>query len=596
MTTNRNTRLQKVSLHDQNDDAFSLSNPVPIVDTNPRDNYPLPAEQFDAISKEATQLDVLSNLVSLLNSFSAEDFAQEATLSTFKDSFDSRDLATQTTLASLLTAFNNEDFASESTLELIRILLVAIDSKDFATESTLNGLKTSFDNRDIATETTLELIRLLLVSLEGKDYATEDTLAALKAAFDSRDLASSAKQDIQVSELQDINSELDGQSSILGDISLKDFATESTLESFKEAFDSRDLASTAKQDSIISEMSDANAELDLITALLTQIEANTDEIEVKIDSVSINTDELESKLDVLIAKDYSTEVTLAAFKASSDTRLDHLSGDLDTLNAKDFATSAKQDDIVNGLIDIETELQGVNSELDAQTSILADIEGKDFSTSAKQDAQITKLQDIEADVEAAVAELEILSAVDYATEAKQDVIILELQNIESDVEAAVVQLATLNTKDFATQTTLTAVLAELQLKADLSETQPVNVQNTSIAVTGPLTDAQLRATPVPVSAAQSGAWTVGVNNFPAAQNVNLRDENGNAFSETNPLTVSSMSDLVSEKYTNMQFSYVPSGNGVGEIQTVIYRNGATTIATLTLGYDAQNRITSVTRS
>jgi len=42
------------------------------------------------------------------------------------------------------------------------------------------------------------------------------------------------------------------------------------------------------------------------------------------------------------------------------------------------------------------------------------------------------------------------------------------------------------------------LLAELQLKADLTETQPVSIA-ASVAVTGPLTDTQLRATAVPVS-------------------------------------------------------------------------------------------------
>jgi sulfur carrier protein ThiS len=50
----------------------------------------------------------------------------------------------------------------------------------------------------------------------------------------------------------------------------------------------------------------------------------------------------------------------------------------------------------------------------------------------------------------------------------------------------------------ATQTTLAALLAELELKADLTETQPVSIAGT-ITITGGLTDAQLRATPVPVS-------------------------------------------------------------------------------------------------
>lgn len=65
----------------------------------------------------------------------------------------------------------------------------------------------------------------------------------------------------------------------------------------------------------------------------------------------------------------------------------------------------------------------------------------------------------------------------------------------------------------ATQATLASLLTELQLKADLTETQPVSgpLTDTQLRVTavpvsgtvtasGPLTDAQLRATAVPISA------------------------------------------------------------------------------------------------
>jgi len=70
-------------------------------------------------------------------------------------------------------------------------------------------------------------------------------------------------------------------------------------------------------------------------------------------------------------------------------------------------------------------------------------------------------------------------------------------------------LGTLNGKDFATQTTLAAIQTKL---------------NASIAVTGPLTDTQLRAAAVPVSgtfwqATQPVSGTVGVSNFPATQAV-----------------------------------------------------------------------------
>lgn len=49
-------------------------------------------------------------------------------------------------------------------------------------------------------------------------------------------------------------------------------------------------------------------------------------------------------------------------------------------------------------------------------------------------------------------------------------------------------------------------------------------------------------------------------------------------------------------YDTIELTYVPSGNGVGEIETVTYKSGATTLATLTLAYNADNKLTSVTKS
>lgn len=43
-------------------------------------------------------------------------------------------------------------------------------------------------------------------------------------------------------------------------------------------------------------------------------------------------------------------------------------------------------------------------------------------------------------------------------------------------------------------------------------------------------------------------------------------------------------------------TYVASGNGVGEIQTVTYKLATVTVKTLTLSYDGSNRLTSVVAS
>ena len=54
--------------------------------------------------------------------------------------------------------------------------------------------------------------------------------------------------------------------------------------------------------------------------------------------------------------------------------------------------------------------------------------------------------------------------------------------------------------------------------------------------------------------------------------------------------------LVPERYDQIDLTYVPSGNGVGEIQTAVYKLATVTVATLTLSYNASNKLTSVVRT
>jgi hypothetical protein len=53
------------------------------------------------------------------------------------------------------------------------------------------------------------------------------------------------------------------------------------------------------------------------------------------------------------------------------------------------------------------------------------------------------------------------------------------------------------------------------------------------------------------------------------------------------------------KYDYISLTYVASGNGVGEIEEVTYKTGGPsgiTVGALTLGYDASNRLSTVTRT
>ena len=54
--------------------------------------------------------------------------------------------------------------------------------------------------------------------------------------------------------------------------------------------------------------------------------------------------------------------------------------------------------------------------------------------------------------------------------------------------------------------------------------------------------------------------------------------------------------LVPTAFNEIDLTYVPSGNGVGQVQTAIYKLAGVTVATLTLSYDAGNNLTSVVKS
>ncbi len=54
--------------------------------------------------------------------------------------------------------------------------------------------------------------------------------------------------------------------------------------------------------------------------------------------------------------------------------------------------------------------------------------------------------------------------------------------------------------------------------------------------------------------------------------------------------------LVPTAFDEIDLTYVPSGNGVGQVQTAVYKLAASTVKTLTLTYDSSNRIATVVAS
>ena len=63
----------------------------------------------------------------------------------------------------------------------------------------------------------------------------------------------------------------------------------------------------------------------------------------------------------------------------------------------------------------------------------------------------------------------------------------------------------------------------------------------------------------------------------------------------NTIRVMSHNDFDVGSYDSITLTYVASGNGAGEIETVVYSLDGTTVATLTLSYNASNKLESITK-
>lgn len=188
-------------------------------------------------------------------------------------------------------------------------------------------------------------------------------------------------------------------------------------------------------------------------------------------------DAIAASVDTLDSVDYATQTTLAAIKAKTD-NIPALgqalaaasvpvilpSATITTLTPPaaitGFATSAKQDTIIGHVDGIEGLLTAIDGRVDGVEGLLTTID----------------------------ADTSVLAGTDFATEAKQDDIITAIEAIpggggvqytEGDTDASI---------------TGTAILWE-----DGSDTLRAVSAAKPLPVSGPLTDTQLRATPVPVS-------------------------------------------------------------------------------------------------
>lgn len=151
-----------------------------------------------------------------------------------------------------------------------------------------------------------------------------------------------------------------------------------------------------------------------------------------------------------------------------------------------------------------------------------------------------------------------------ATEAKQDTMITALDDINTELDGQSTLLTSIDGKDFATQTTLSA----LNTKVTAVDTGDVTVSSSAL----------------PTGAATSANQSTG--------NASL----SSIDTEIQDLNARIPAGLVQEDHDNLSITYVTAGNGVGEIETVVYKLGVSTVATLTLAYDANDKLSTVTKS
>lgn len=348
---------------------------------------------------------------------------------------------------------------------------------------------------------------------------------------------------------------------------------------------------------------DTHTKLDTLEASLTDIEADIEANTAELQSVNTELDSQTALLTSLDGKDYATETTLNSQLTElldqgttlddTFTRLGNMDGKLGVINSKmddlvqeavwtarigEVSATPTANTVLGRLKDIDDSIASLSGTDFATETTLASLEAK-AATETKQDNQITELQAINTELDGQSTTLTSLDGKDFATQTTLAALLTELQakadlSETQPVSAASLPLPTgaatettlalLEGKDFATQTTLAALLTELEGKADLSETQPVSAASLPLP-TGAATEASLAAQ--------------------AADIALLEDRLAGA--------------LVPEAFNYIELTYVAAGNGEGEIETATYKTGGaagTTVATLTLAYDANNRLTSVTKA
>lgn len=185
-----------------------------------------------------------------------------------------------------------------------------------------------------------------------------------------------------------------------------------------------------------------------------------------------------------------------------------------------------------------------------------------------------------------------------ATEAKQDVIITELQSIEADTTSIDGKITAVDTDNVtvissalpagaATEASLSSIDAKVATETTLSS---IDVK---VA-----TETTLSALNAKVTAVDTGSVTVASSALPTGASTSANQATANASlsaieADIDALNARVPSGLVPEKFDEVVLTYV---GATEDINTVVFRESATTVATLTFSYDGSNRLTGVVKS
>lgn len=191
-----------------------------------------------------------------------------------------------------------------------------------------------------------------------------------------------------------------------------------------------------------------------------------------------------------------------------------------------------------------------------------------------------------------------------ATEAKQDVMISELQDVNTELDLHTTELQAVNTELDAQTVLLGAIDTELDSQTALLTTIDTELDSQTALLT--TIDAELDAQTVLLTsldgkdfATQTTLAALETKAATEAKQDTQITSLGNIEADIDALNARLAGALVPETFDYLELTYVAAGNGAGEVETVIYKTGGaagTTVATLTLAYDANNNVSSVTRT